>query len=198
VLGRAAPSADGAGAFAAISFTSGADFEARGVGALDRAASEAIASFCPELGLPEYAASRMLAQEAIKASETIETAVRTTICLAVIATHYTAQLPPKMRIFHEFISPRALRTVRARAVLAFFGRNEPFTVNDGSVVDQLSKVLQNVKTLYVSGYTAGVIGVQGVLDAGVNFLEKPYRFDDLASKVRELLSSFPRTPSSHL
>ena len=45
----------------------------------------------------------------------------------------------------------------------------------------------DLKCLFTSGYTANVIAPHGVLDEGVNFLQKPFSINDLASKVREVL-----------
>jgi len=39
----------------------------------------------------------------------------------------------------------------------------------------------------MSGYTANVIAHQGVLDKGVNFIQKPFSVKDIAAKVREVL-----------
>ncbi len=44
-------------------------------------------------------------------------------------------------------------------------------------------------TLFISGYTASVLGSQGVLDAGVRFLHKPFSVQDLARKVEEALQA---------
>jgi CheY-like chemotaxis protein len=44
-----------------------------------------------------------------------------------------------------------------------------------------------MKALYMSGYTADVIGHQGILEPGMNFLSKPFGPAELALKVREVL-----------
>ncbi|MGC9195493.1 MAG: PAS domain S-box protein [Syntrophobacteraceae bacterium] len=44
-----------------------------------------------------------------------------------------------------------------------------------------------LKCLFASGYTADVIAHRGILEDGVNFLQKPYSMKALASKVREIL-----------
>jgi PAS domain S-box-containing protein len=44
-----------------------------------------------------------------------------------------------------------------------------------------------LKCLFMSGYTADVIAHSGVLDEGVNFLQKPFSAKDLSEKVRALL-----------
>jgi hypothetical protein len=41
--------------------------------------------------------------------------------------------------------------------------------------------------LFMSGYTATVIAHHGVLDAGVQFMQKPFFVKDLALKIREML-----------
>lgn len=45
----------------------------------------------------------------------------------------------------------------------------------------------NLKRLFMSGYTANVIAHHGVLDEGVNFIQKPFSKQDLAIKIREVL-----------
>lgn len=47
----------------------------------------------------------------------------------------------------------------------------------------------NLKCLYMSGYAASVIARHGVLDEGVQFIQKPFMIDDLAARVREALDS---------
>jgi hypothetical protein len=47
----------------------------------------------------------------------------------------------------------------------------------------------NLKTLYISGYTANVIAHRGVLDRDVSFIPKPFSKKDLAQKIREILDN---------
>ena len=50
-----------------------------------------------------------------------------------------------------------------------------------------------IKCLFMSGYTSDVIAHEGVLDAGLNFIQKPFALDALVCKVRETLDAPPTT-----
>jgi PAS domain S-box-containing protein len=51
----------------------------------------------------------------------------------------------------------------------------------------LTELRPGLRVLYSSGYTDNAIADHGVLEEGVNFLQKPYTASDLASRVREVL-----------
>jgi YesN/AraC family two-component response regulator len=56
--------------------------------------------------------------------------------------------------------------------------------------DLAKKILQyypSLKRLFMSGYTANVIAHHGVLDKGINFIQKPFSEENLGYKVREAL-----------
>jgi PAS domain S-box-containing protein len=60
-------------------------------------------------------------------------------------------------------------------------------MNGRELAQQLSAIRPSLKCLYMSGYTADVITHRGILDKGVNFIQKPFGSDDLAAKVRQVL-----------
>ncbi len=55
------------------------------------------------------------------------------------------------------------------------------------LADTLLRSSPGMKTLFMSGYTANVIAHHGVLEEGVQFINKPFTKRDLAAKVREVL-----------
>ncbi len=60
-------------------------------------------------------------------------------------------------------------------------------MNGKQLSDQLSERCPGLKTLFMSGYTANVIAHHGVLDEGVNFVQKPFSTVSMAVKVKEAL-----------
>jgi len=57
------------------------------------------------------------------------------------------------------------------------------------LVERVEKIRPGLKVLYTSGYTDDAIVRQGVLDAGVPFIQKPYTVSLLLAKVREVLEA---------
>ncbi len=60
-------------------------------------------------------------------------------------------------------------------------------LNAKELVAQLSRLKPGLLVLFTSGYTENTVVHQGVVDAGVNFLAKPYLPADLARAVRAML-----------
>jgi len=55
------------------------------------------------------------------------------------------------------------------------------------LADRLVPQHPEMKVLFMSGYTDDVIVHHGVLDAGTDFIQKPFAPDVLARKVRDVL-----------
>jgi len=60
-------------------------------------------------------------------------------------------------------------------------------MNGRDLAKRLLSLYPGMKILFMSGYTADVIAHRGVLDEGVNFIQKPFSMTVLANKVQEAL-----------
>lgn len=60
-------------------------------------------------------------------------------------------------------------------------------MNGRDLAKKLLSLYPGLKRLFMSGYTADVIAHHGVLEEGVQFIQKPFSIDTLAAKVREAL-----------
>ncbi len=60
-------------------------------------------------------------------------------------------------------------------------------MNGRVLSERLATLRPETKILFTSGYTANTIAHHGVLEEGVQFLQKPFSIKDLAAKVREIL-----------
>ena len=60
--------------------------------------------------------------------------------------------------------------------------------------EKVLRIRPDIRVLYMSGYTANVIAHHGVLESGINFLQKPFRPQELARRVRRILDAeLPQT-----
>jgi two-component system cell cycle sensor histidine kinase/response regulator CckA len=62
-------------------------------------------------------------------------------------------------------------------------------MNGKELFSKLRKAYPNMKVIYMSGYTENIISHHGVLDEGVQFIQKPFTVYNLAAKVRDALST---------
>jgi two-component system, cell cycle sensor histidine kinase and response regulator CckA len=46
---------------------------------------------------------------------------------------------------------------------------------------------RSLKVLFMSGYTGNAIAHRGILDDGLNYIQKPFTPESLAEKVRDVL-----------
>ena len=60
-------------------------------------------------------------------------------------------------------------------------------MNGRDLAKNLLSLYPNLKRLFMSGYTADVIAHRGVLDEGVQFIQKPFSVSALTAKIREVL-----------
>ena len=61
------------------------------------------------------------------------------------------------------------------------------------LAERLSSLHPEMKVLYMSGYTDNAIVHHGVLDEGMNYIQKPFSMEMLAKKVREVLDKDNRS-----
>ena len=64
-------------------------------------------------------------------------------------------------------------------------------MNGRELAAQITAHRPEIRVLYMSGYTENAIGHDGLLDAGINLLQKPFSLPTLKERVRELLDSEP-------
>lgn len=60
-------------------------------------------------------------------------------------------------------------------------------MNGRELSNRITAARPGIRTIFMSGYTADLIASQGILEPGVDFLQKPFPLETLAAKVREVL-----------
>lgn len=61
-------------------------------------------------------------------------------------------------------------------------------MNGRKLADEALKLRPALKVIFTTGYSRNAVVHNGVLDAGVNFLAKPFTIDQLGAKIRDVLS----------
>jgi DNA-binding NtrC family response regulator len=60
-------------------------------------------------------------------------------------------------------------------------------INGKKLAEEAVRRRPGLKVIFTTGYTPNAVVHGGVLDAGVNFISKPFTLDELAAKVRAVL-----------
>jgi two-component system cell cycle sensor histidine kinase/response regulator CckA len=68
-------------------------------------------------------------------------------------------------------------------------------MNGKELAKKMAETDPHVKTLFISGYTDEMIARHGILEAGVEFIEKPFSTASLVYKVRQVLEGTDQTRS---
>lgn len=109
----------------------------------------------------------------------------------MVREHLSAQLAGLgYRVTNAPNGPNALDIIRRMSDIDLLLTDivMPGGMNGRQLADEALKIRPALKVLFSSGYSENAIVHHGRLDAGVELLSKPYRLQELASKVRKVLS----------
>jgi CheY-like chemotaxis protein len=59
--------------------------------------------------------------------------------------------------------------------------------NGKEACEEIKSIIPDIKTIFMSGYTADIVSRKGILEEGLAFIAKPVSPDELLRKVREVL-----------
>lgn len=62
-------------------------------------------------------------------------------------------------------------------------------MNGRDLANQIEEAYPNLKILFMSGYTDNVIAHHGILEDGIQFIQKPFAKEELAEKITEILTN---------
>ena len=60
--------------------------------------------------------------------------------------------------------------------------------------DRIQALYPSVRVLFMSGYSEGILSAEGVLETGINLLEKPFTEKSLLAMLREVITLAPGQP----
>ena len=61
-------------------------------------------------------------------------------------------------------------------------------MNGRELASYIMQIRPTIRCLFMSGYTADIIAHKGVLDMGINFIQKPFSIQAMAAKIREVMN----------
>jgi nitrogen-specific signal transduction histidine kinase/CheY-like chemotaxis protein len=61
-------------------------------------------------------------------------------------------------------------------------------MNGKDLAERIRKLNPDIKVLFMSGYTADVVALRGILEDNIQFLQKPFSMSTLSKKVNEVLA----------
>lgn len=94
------------------------------------------------------------------------------------------------RVFEAADGPSALLILEGQKIdLIFTDVVLPKGLTGAEVVARAKAIQPNVKSLFTTGYARNAIVHQGRIDRGVHLIVKPFTYDGLAAKVRDVLDS---------
>jgi two-component system cell cycle sensor histidine kinase/response regulator CckA len=110
-----------------------------------------------------------------------EDAVRAVACASLRRQGYTVLEAPNARAALEVLAEFSDRIELLLTDVVMPGLSGP------ALADRLATLRPDTRVLFMSGYTDDAIVRHGILEPGLNFLQKPFTPDILAQKVRQVL-----------
>jgi CheY-like chemotaxis protein len=91
-------------------------------------------------------------------------------------------------VIESIDGPSAMGVLQKRKVdLVFTDDVLPGGMTGADVVSRACELWPDIKALFTTGYARNAIVHHGRLDSGMQLITKPFTFDDLAAKVRDVL-----------
>ncbi|MDH6263625.1 PAS domain S-box protein [Bradyrhizobium sp. BR13661] len=148
---------------------------------------------CVKIFLPRAKADAPTAVQSSRTPATLATGIETILVVEddphvrMFAVQQLRRLG--YRVTEACDGPSALQEVSRSGVpdLLFTDVVMPGGMTGKQLAERVGQMAPGIKVLYTSGYTENSIVHHGRLDPGVHLLQKPYRSDKLAQKVREVL-----------
>jgi CheY-like chemotaxis protein len=91
------------------------------------------------------------------------------------------------RVLEAESAAAALRLLAEHDVMLLFTDVVMPEMSGAKLAEQARRLRPGIKVLYTTGYTRNAIVHNGVLDAGVHVLSKPFTLEQLARKIAEVL-----------